>query len=385
MRLALYPGFLLLTILLILGCQSPPPTAIPAIVATATAPPPPEPTGTPSVIRVPFPTFTPSPAPTHTPAPPFEPGNEERVIAISQLPDDRFWRSGDPLWLVGCHISLPVELHSSLRSFSNSGEYSKANPVAMVEGGWSSEMVDTLRDDRTMNCLAMRVRYTGSGIYCLSYSPIFSDCPQQSEVTIPEFKAAGSLKDWAQLVPARVVDDFANAPTPMPTPTFTPAPTLVPTATLAPTPTPDLILAAHPLFQEFPPERILPVGKLNDTAEIWQDGEPLLLLGCYADIVGAHFISDTGGVNVNTLIAVVRGHFTDEEAAHGNCFALRVQYLALEEYCFYTDYGAFQINPFLFGSSCPGHLQSTPEFGLSRKAGDEAILPIMRTDIYPYE
>ena len=59
--------------------------------------------------------------------------------------------------------------------------------------------------------------------------------------------------------------------------------------------------------------------------------------------------------------------------------------LPLEEYCFWTDHGDLQLNPFLFGGSCPGHLQSTPEFGLSRKAGIEAKVSIMRTDMYPYE
>ena len=257
----------------------------------------------------------------------------------------------------------------------------------MVEGGWTSEMARTLWDDGSTICLAMRVRYTRSDQYCFNLSPVFSDCPQMDEVSIPEFKAAGSLKDWAQLVPIETVRAYADAPTPTPTPlpTATATPTPLPTVTPTPIPTVGPTATPHPLFLEFPKERIVPVGKLDDTTETWQDGEPILLLGCYTDIGGGHFISDTGEVGVNTLIAVVRGHFTDEEAMNQNCFALRVQYLALEEYCFWTDYGDFQLNPFLFGDSCPGHLQSTPEFGLSRKAGTEAKVSIMRTDMYPYE
>ena len=175
---------------------------------------------------------------------------------------------------MACHIPIWVKkttLRSSLKPFSNSGTFDQTDSVAMVEGGWASELASTLRGG-SMTCLAMRVRYTRSVQYqyCFNLSPVFSDCPQKDEVTIPEFKAAGSLKDWAQLVPTKTVRAYADAPTPTPMPTATaePLPTNTPIPTVAPTATP------HPLLLEFPKERILPVGKLDDTTEIWQDGEP---------------------------------------------------------------------------------------------------------------
>ncbi len=170
---------------------------------------------------------------TPTPAPPFEPGTGARVIAISQLQDEAFWQSEESFWLVGCHIPIWVKketLRSSLKPFSNSGTFDQPDSVAMVEGGWTSEMARTLRDDSSLKCLAMRVRYARSDRYCFNLSPVFSDCAQKDEVTIPEFKAAGSLKDWAQLVSTNTVRAYADAPTPTPMPTATaePLPTNTP-------------------------------------------------------------------------------------------------------------------------------------------------------------
>ena len=136
---------------------------------------------------------------------------------------------------------------------------------------------------------------------------------------------------------------------------------------------------------EFPQERIVVVDQLEHTRRIWRDKQTFLLLGCHTDIEpnsGTYFISNTGGSSEKTTIVAVKGLFTNEEAKHRRCFALKVKYLGQEEYCFYTTYTSFNYSPFLFGGSCPGWIQRTSEFVMTEV---EWKVAIQRKEMYPFE
>ena len=127
------------------------------------------------------------------------------------------------------------------------------------------------------------------------------------------------------------------------------------------------------------------VDNLGHTRDNWRYKGTFLLLGCHTDIEadsGTYFMSNAGGSSEGTKIVVVKGIFKREEAKHRKCFAMKVRYQGQEEYCFYTTYGNFTYNPYLFGGSCPGRTQQTSEFVMTEVNWK---LPIQRTQMYAYE
>ena len=208
----LFSLWMLFVLLLTLACASAT-TPVPTASPTPTPTPPPPATATPIL----------QPTPPPTPAL-FQPENGERIIAISQLPDDEFWKDKQPFWLVGCHIAR-ANMSGTQKLFNNNGFFVSTFPLAMVRGAWPLEMVDSLLGNDTAYCVAMHVQYVKSDEFCFgTFMTSFGSCPQEKAITIPEFRSVGSREDWTHEVSKADVPQYAalSASTVTPDPTLTP-------------------------------------------------------------------------------------------------------------------------------------------------------------------
>ena len=212
-RSFLRPIWLLVALLVVLGCAQPPPTAplsatpdIPAtvtaqvqmqptLVPTPTAPQTqtPYPTYTPYPTLKPLPTHTPYPAPTATLRPTVDASRTLQVEEMRQA-KNKFWQDGQPILLIGCRATdKPMVSRDSVwYSFSINGLFGSKWYMANVTG--------FVKAPKAGGCYEMVVRYDGSEKFCFYTEKGFPSLP-------PGYGCIG----WVQETPSFYLVDGESA------------------------------------------------------------------------------------------------------------------------------------------------------------------------------
>ena len=108
---------------------------------------------------------------------------------------------------------------------------------------------------------------------------------------------------------------------------------------------------------------------LSEGTDFWRDGEPLVLLGCLADVELDHdgyVFTNTGGFQEHTYAVVISGVFGKDKPQKRDCYAMYVVNTSVDELCWTITY-SFSFSPPLpyFGGSCAGWVQNVPRFVLA--------------------
>ena len=326
-------------------------------------------------------TATPTPTPLPTPIPLFSPPTGERVVTVSRLKEDGFWRNREPFWLAGCQAD--VDAVGSRKTFTHHGNFGSNPQAAFVAGNWPASLKEKASNE-DLGCLVMRVKYTSQDVYCQGYF-IALGCEPSDRITIPSFSGikAEDGGDWAREMPMKELASLVSTPapataTPLPTNTLlpTPAPTPRPTATPWPTATPTVVPTPTPIFAEIhsvPAERVVTVKNIAEGADFWKDGEPFVLMGCSADVKvssGETAFSNTGEFGRSHYMVLVSGWWgkPGRPPTGNSCYDLYLSYRETKEICFHVVRGSAPsfLSP---GSDCPGWKQHVPLFRLANEDG----------------